>query len=71
MTLPTPRLILAMTHLLLAVTFVGGAILAATHREPRDKDMFDVGVVLMVSAASLIFVRHGIAEFMAVARSNR
>lgn len=69
--MPSPRLILALTHLLLAVLFVSGGILTWTHREPRDKELFDVGVLLMVASASLIFLRHGIAEFIHLARSNR
>jgi len=56
---------LAVVHLLLAITFVAGAIVIYTHREPRDADVRRVGMAMMTISAALIFVRLGVGEFMA------
>jgi glucose uptake protein GlcU len=59
-----PRRLLALGHMLLVVAFVAGAVIVATHQRSRDMDVRRAGVIIMVVAAALIFVRLGVGEMV-------
>jgi glucose uptake protein GlcU len=70
MTVLQPRRLLALAHMLLVVAFLAGAVIVATHQRSRDMDVRRAGVVIMVVAAALIFVRLGVGELMASLRER-
>jgi len=70
MALMQPRRVLALAHMLLVVAFLAGGIIVATHQRARDLDVRRAGVVVMVVAASLFFVRLGVGELMASLKAS-
>lgn len=54
--------LLAFSHLLLALLFVGGVVMIYTHTGPRDSDVRKVAMALISVSASLIFIRLAVRE---------
>jgi len=63
--------LLAFTHLLLALLFVGGVVIIYTHKSPRDSDVRKIAMALISVSASLIFIRLAAKEVVDVLKSTK
>jgi len=63
--------LLAFSHLLLALLFVGGVVILYTHTGPRESDVRKIAMALISVSASLIFIRLAVREVSDVIRTRR
>lgn len=63
--------LLAFTHLLLALLFVGGVVILYTHTGPRDSSVRKIAMALIAVSSSLIFLRLAVREVSGVVGPNK
>jgi hypothetical protein len=56
MTNPTVKLLVSLTHLVLAITFAAGIILIYTHDDPSDRDVRRAGMAMVSISAAIILL---------------